>query len=419
MIISDPKSILLPNGLQVVFVPHKESSSITIHVRGKAGSNYEYPNEISVAHLAEHLIIRKSQNLINDTGGRVVTLTSRDDVLFMVKVLKKDVEKGFKFLSDNLIDIKLNDENLEITKEIVRNEIKRSTEIPERFIAQLPYKSLYPTSRLSGLNTGELENLENITIDKIGTFVDRCYCAKRFILVVCGNLKKDRVFKLAEKYFANMKGGALAEKLTHKMNQKFLVHSINKPICTQAHIRIDFYGYTLSEHKRYASEHLTKIIDGYLKTTFRSRLGYAYSVGCSSFSTGSYGLTAIYIAVKEDNAFDTFCEIKLMLKNLEKLIKIKNLRLVKNQILSNIAFEVEKTSPRADFYSQMWLHTNSKITLKNEIKNFEKVKRGDAIKVANDLLHQKPKITVLSQNLNEEEVKKWWHESLRFHPLRK
>ena len=135
----------LSNGLRVVYIPYEAVNTVTICLRGLAGSNYETNDEIGIAHLLEHYVTfgskkhpntDKFRNIVLKRGGRITGTTSRDEVAFLVKILKPDVKYGLEYLSELFFYPELKKEKLQKVKKTVIQEIMQNIENPQSFISR-------------------------------------------------------------------------------------------------------------------------------------------------------------------------------------------------------------------------------------------------------------------------------------------
>jgi predicted Zn-dependent peptidase len=405
----NPIGCRLKNGLEFVFIPHKDVESVTIHFRGLAGSNYEKDNEIGVAHLTEHILTNNNQDLINSVGGKIVAVTSRDDVLYMVKILKKDAERGFEFLIDNMTNPLITIKDVIIKKELITQEIRRHNNNPEKLITRLAYKTLFSNSRMALLNTGSTEDVQKLSAGTIHKFIERNYHPRNFILTVSGNFEPDKILEIASRHFE--KFGVTQKKFERNtvkvsQNNKFVIQNFLMPTTNQTHLKIDFYGYKLSDEKRYAAEYLGKILDFYIKNKIVNQYGYSYKCGCGSFSSGNYGIFGVTAAFDNKNLEKVLTEIKNIFDNVKTLVTRDLIEQVKNNLVAEFIFDFEKTSVRADFYSQMWLHNLNRPTHKQELENYKFVGREEILQVAHEIFSQRPKVTVISKESVEDVVRR-------------
>jgi predicted Zn-dependent peptidase len=401
----------LNNGFVMAFVPHRGVKSVTIQLRGFAGSNFEKSNELGVAHLTEHMSLEspaKDDLLLR--GAKIIGVTSRDDVLFMVKVLKKDFYAAVDYLYEVFTYRGFSNRLLESQKGVAEEEAKRFTNVPEKLIGRLSYRLMYPHQRISEFNTGSIEDIKKISIDDILEFKNRLYTPENFGLTVSGDLRPHQVISRSLMKFGGL--GYSGKKRTRikiiklNKNKGFKIQNVYNKFFNQSHIRIDYYGYLLSNPERFAGLVLAKLLDNYLKYEIKTKRGFAYNMVCESFSSYSYGVFGYYFASDKKNIEDVLNIIFNIGAVFSKIASPENVLMAKNQILSEMEFAYEKTSFRAEYYSNLALQGLYKQTFSYELNNFEKVSFVDLYGVFKKIIGQKPKITILSDTQIDKRVRK-------------
>lgn len=392
-----PEVKKLKNGLRVCIIHRASVDSVTIHLKGLAGSNYEKSNQIGLAHLLEHLnLLKGNKNKILLNGGKILGVTSRDDVLYMAKVLKEDVLDGLEFLSHIFDKNDFSNEDRLIHKKIVIQEIKRSQNIPERLINTLSYKILFPNDRLSIKNTGYENHIRALEMRGLNSFQDKYYTPNNFVLVLCGNIKQSNVFPYIEKFFSHIPKGQKLNHMKHNTNETKAVQNIKIKGLKQNHVKIDFYGYKNGDDRKYSLIILASILDTFLKNLIREKLGYVYGISCNSFSTGSYGLFSIGFSCEKEKVQEVIKITLDILKNIQKIIGIRNIEHVKKRVIADFTFRFEKTSQIAEYYSDLLLHGSENQNHLYELKAIKNTNVRDIDKTVSEITTQKPKITILT-----------------------
>ena len=292
----------LKNGLKICIIPNKSVGSVTIHLKGIAGSNFEKPNQVGSAHLLQHLnLTQGNKNKILSRGGKIIGVTSRDDVLYMVKVLKEDVIDSLEFLSTIFTKKEFSQNEFEKQKEVAIQEVTRVKNAPEKLVTRISNKLMFPKDRMAKFNTGDEIDIRRLQINNIYDFRDEHYFPNNFVLVISGAVSIKNVLSYVQKYFGGFTKGLSAEYATHNLDTGFSSQNYVLQNSKQAHVKIDFNGYKTSENKKYAALVLSYLIDSYLKNLIKETIGLAYKINCSSISTGSYGTFSIYFASDDKN----------------------------------------------------------------------------------------------------------------------
>ncbi len=402
-----PYCHILSNGLEVVFIPNKSVHSATIYLDGIAGSIYELPNEIGSAHLLEHLILSRDNYYgITRLGGRVTGVTSREDVLFIVKVLQKDLTKGLSFLADSIKNIPFDKNSINKQKTLVKQEIVRSTNTPEKLLLRTVVSTLFPNGRMAILNTGEIKHIEKLKPKDLKNFKDRLYTTQSFKLFIYGNFDKEKVFKLCEKYFGKVLPNGPASKNNKKNTEetkKKAIRIVSQPQFKQTHLRIDFYGRKIGDKEAEAHACLMEILEHQLHKTLA---GLVQKVICPSFSSLNYGISGIYIVAQEKDIKTISDKVEKCIAETKTVIKDDFVAAVKNQLIAGTFFSAEKPSVLMDFYSQNWLFGN-RVTTEQEVKKIKSVTTTQVMREYQYIFGQKPKITVLSEKLGRKTFEKF------------
>lgn len=206
----------LANGLDVVL--HEDHSdpivavSIVVHV----GSNREKPGRTGFAHFFEHMLFQKSENVpeggffknINEWGGTFNGGTSNDFTIYFETVPKDALEKVLWMESDRMgyfiNAVSLTD--LEGEKPVVQNEKRQRVDNqPYGHTDYVIRKAMYPEGHPYNWTViGELEDLQNATIEDVKEFYDKWYGPNNATLVIAGDFNSEEVKDQVEKYFGEI-----------------------------------------------------------------------------------------------------------------------------------------------------------------------------------------------------------------------
>jgi len=406
MIVND---ITLKNGLKVCLIPDKNSDAVTIHLKGLVGSNFEKNSQIGSAHILEHLYTSSNWgNKIVSDGGKIVGVTSRDDVLFMVKVSKSGVIDGLEFLSKVFTKelISVNDFNR--LRSISLQEIKRILSNPEKFLGRISSSTSFPEGRMLKLNIGEEKYLNRLTVQDVTDFRNTYYHPNNFVLVLSGNISVTSVIPYIKKFFEGFGKGENTEYSKHNQTQGFIIKNYEFKALPQVLVKIDFYGYKVFDDKKYSSVVVSNILDSLLNKLIKERLGLSYVVRCVSSSYGSYGLFSIYFSCDKKNLKTILIEIKRSIDNFSTLISSRSIESSKTKVLSNFNFEMEKISVRAEYHSNLMLHGREDQDYKYEVKKIKDCLLADVRSVSQEIFSQKPKITIVGDNTDIKEIESMW-----------
>ncbi len=214
----------LNNGLTVVLNEDKSDPIAALAVYYHVGSSREVPGKTGFAHLFEHMMFQKSEHVgedqlfknIQGAGGTLNGSTSADVTNYYEVVPKNALEMAMWMESDRMgyLSNTVTKSALTNQQNVVQNEKRQSVDnAAYGFNSGLIAKNLYPAQHpYSWTVIGEMEDLTNATIEDVKAFHGKFYTPGNATLVISGDINKEEVKALVEKYFGEFPGGTPVEK---------------------------------------------------------------------------------------------------------------------------------------------------------------------------------------------------------------
>ncbi|MFZ2338158.1 MAG: pitrilysin family protein, partial [Bacteroidales bacterium] len=214
----------LPNGLTVILHEDKSDPIAAVAVVYHVGSSREVPGKTGFAHLFEHMMFQKSENvgedqlfrLIQGAGGDLNGGTSFDNTVYYEVIPKNALEMALWLESDRLGYLRntvtkaafVNQQN------VVMNEKRQSVDnAPYGHNDALILARAFPEGHPYSWDViGEMEDLMNATVEDVKAFHSKFYSPNNATLVVAGDINKDEVKALVDKYFGEIPAGPPVEK---------------------------------------------------------------------------------------------------------------------------------------------------------------------------------------------------------------
>lgn len=215
----------LPNGLTVILHEDKSDPIAAVAIVYHVGSARETEGKTGFAHLFEHMMFQKSENvgedqlfkLIQAAGGDLNGGTSFDQTVYYEVVPKNALEMSLWLESDRMgfLENTVTHAALANQQNVVQNEKRQSVDnAPYGFEDYLMLKTVYPKGHPYSWDViGEMTDLQNATIDDVKSFHRKFYTPSNSTLVIAGDINNEDVKKLVEKYFGEIPGG---EKIENK-----------------------------------------------------------------------------------------------------------------------------------------------------------------------------------------------------------
>ena len=215
---------VLDNGLTVVLHEDKSDPIASVAIYYHVGSSRETAGKTGFAHLFEHMMFQKSENVgedqffknIQGAGGSLNGSTNQDRTNYYEVVPKNALEMALWMESDRMgyLENTVTATALANQQNVVQNEKRESVDnAPYGFNYGLILKNLYPKDHpYSWTVIGEMEDLANATVEDVKSFHKKYYSPNNAFLVISGDYSKEEVKAWVEKYFGEIPRGEDVEK---------------------------------------------------------------------------------------------------------------------------------------------------------------------------------------------------------------
>ena len=214
----------LPNGLTVVLNVDKSDPIAALAIYYHVGSSREVPGKTGFAHLFEHMMFQKSENVgedqffknIQGAGGTLNGSTNQDRTNYFEVIPKNALEMAIWMESDRMgyLTNTVTKTSLANQQNVVQNEKRESVDnAAYGFNQEIIAKNLYPKGHpYSWTVIGEMEDLTGATVEDVKAFHKRFYAPDNATLVISGDINKEEIKALVNKYFGEIPSGANIEK---------------------------------------------------------------------------------------------------------------------------------------------------------------------------------------------------------------
>jgi zinc protease len=209
----------LSNGLDVILHIDRSDPIVALAVQYHVGSNREVKGRTGFAHLFEHMMFQRSENvpedqffkLIQDAGGTLNGGTSNDATTYYEVVPKNALEKILWMESDRMgfMINTVTKKSFAVQQNVVQNEKRQSYDNrPYGFTQEVIAKNLYPEGHpYSWTVIGEMEDLLNAQVQDVKDFHSKYYLPNNATLVLAGDFDVEEAKRLIEKYFGEIPAG--------------------------------------------------------------------------------------------------------------------------------------------------------------------------------------------------------------------
>lgn len=204
----------LSNGLQVVAIPMENGSGVlSTDIFYKAGSRNEVMGKSGIAHMLEHMNFKSTKNLkagefdeeVKSIGGMNNASTGFDHTHYYIKSSSENMGKSLSLFAELMQNLNLKDDEFQPERNVVAEERRwRTDNNPMGYLYFRLFNSAYVYHPYHWTPIGFMNDIQTWKLEDIQKFHATYYQPKNAILVVTGDVKAQKVFEEAEKYFGNI-----------------------------------------------------------------------------------------------------------------------------------------------------------------------------------------------------------------------
>lgn len=219
---------VLSNGL--IFLHHYDETTpfVVVNTLYKVGAKDEDEHRTGFAHLFEHLMFSGSKHFpefdkpLQEAGGENNAFTNNDYTNYYDTVPSNNVEIPLCLEADRMVHLNINKKSLDVQRKVVCEEFKENyINQPYGNVWHLLREMVYETHPYRWPTIGkELSHIEEASLDDVKAFYQRYYHPADAILVIAGNIEKEKALSLAKKYFGGLKAEPVSPKSFQEPEQK-------------------------------------------------------------------------------------------------------------------------------------------------------------------------------------------------------
>lgn len=283
---ANPHEMQLKNGLRVIVKEDHRAPTVVNMIWYRAGSMDEKDGYSGVAHALEHLMFKGTKQyksgefnrMVAAAGGNDNAFTSRDYTAYFQIVPKGALARMMALEAERM-------QNLAFTREEFASEIKVVMEERRLRTEDNPHALVYEAMNAAAFKAhpyrrpiiGWMDDLENMTWQDAMDWYKDWYTPSNAYIVIVGDVNKDEVFRLAEKYYGRIKSRPLpVRKPQNEPVQKGIKRVTVKAPSTLPYIAMAWKVPKLNDVDKdvdpYALEVLAAVLDGHDAARFARTL---------------------------------------------------------------------------------------------------------------------------------------------------
>lgn len=356
----------LSNGIRLILVPNQSTEVATIMAMYGVGSRNESEKIAGISHLLEHMHYMGTKKrptsfeiaeFIESIGGEHNAFTSKENTGYYAKIMPKHLEVALDFLSDNLINSRLDEKDVQHEVDVIKQEINMYEDLPHAVCDNKFEEVVFGKNDLGRDIIGYKETLEKMTPSMLVNYKKEHYSPENLVIIIAGNMgpySPDEIKNLITHYFPIEKSDFKKPSVLELNNRKN--YEIITKDTAQAQIAIGFKTAPLDHKDTFSLDLLAIILGGAMSSRMfeeiREKRRLAYSVRSHTGSYKESGLFSTQAGVNEGKTLEAIEGILNEYKKIrEEAVPEKELAKAKEIINGKLLIKFENSEELAYHYA--------------------------------------------------------------------
>ncbi|TCK67998.1 putative Zn-dependent peptidase [Winogradskyella wandonensis] len=203
----------LENGLHVILHQDNTAPVVITSVMYDVGGKDREKNRTGFAHFFEHLLFEGSENIergefmkiIPANGGTFNANTSQDRTYYYEIFPSNKLELGLWLESERMLHPVIDQVGVDTQNEVVKEEKRQRYDAPYGKLLEVIGENLFEVHPYKDPNIGFMEDLDAATLDEFNAYFDKYYGPNNAVLIVAGDIDKEKTKELVKQYFGAVK----------------------------------------------------------------------------------------------------------------------------------------------------------------------------------------------------------------------
>jgi len=386
----------LPNGIRVLTERISGVRSAAVGVWVRQGSAHEGPELMGASHLLEHLVFKGTRNrtareiamALESLGGSLDAYTSREHTSFQARVLDQHLPIAVDVLADLVLNPLLRDEDLNLEREVVLEEIATVEDTPDDLVFDLHGSRLWGGHPYGNTILGTRETVAGMPGQRLRDLHASSYAGRNLVVAAAGHVRHVDVVEQVEALFGGVPAG----------NPELPLPQVSPPpvgderverSSAQTHL---VFGGRIPGHAdplRYPLALLSSALGGGMSSRLfqkvREELALAYSVFTFQSFYSAAGVTGVYVGTRPPSAQRAVDAVRDELAQVaENGLPSHDLEQIKQQVKGQIMLSLESTGARLFRLAGFALHEEPFITLDEILAKLDAVSEAEVAAVARE-----------------------------------
>lgn len=365
----------LDNGVRVLTERIPGVRSVSVGVWVLQGGAHEPAERLGESHLLEHMVFKGTSRrtpreialALEGLGGSLDAYTTREHTSYQARVLDAHLDVALDVLADLALHPRLREEDLEVEREVVLEEIAQVEDTPDDLVFELHGESLWQGHPYGRPILGSRETVSTATAASLRALHGTRYRGRAMIVAAAGNMSHERVLELARRHFGSLEPGEAPPTVEVPDGAATGRVDIRRDTA-QTHLVTGSPGVPHADERRLPLVLLSQAFGGGMSSRLfqriREEMGLAYTV----FSYQSFyrraGISGVYIGTRpgwEERALDALMDEYRRLAR--EGLGAEELEQTRQQVKGQIMLSLESTGARLYRLAGFALHDEEYVDL--------------------------------------------------------
>lgn len=354
-----------------------------------------------MAHFIEHLIFKRTEkrntnqilNRLESVGADLNAYTTKEYTCIHASFLNPYIDRTLELFNDIVFHSTFPKDEIEKEKGVVLDEIASYLDQPEEAIYD-DFEDLVFAGHSLGRNIlGTTESVSKITKKDIHQFIKENYHTDRIVIAVLGNYSLNKVVKIGDKYYSEIKANLHAANRKAPEQAPVVSKILNKPI-QQAHAVLGTQAYSLHHPYKTGLLLLNNLLGGtgmssILNLQIREKYGIAYTIETGYSPLSDTGIFTLYFGTDKEKLNKAWA---LILKEFKKIkdnpLSEIQLQKAKNKFIGQIALGEENRIGLIISMAKSLIDYDKIDTLETVFNKIQAVTTAEMANIANEILDE-------------------------------
>ena len=401
----------LHNGVRVITEHNPATKSISLGLWVDVGSRDEGESLWGCSHFLEHLLFKGTETRsakqisseLENLGGHLNAFTDRDMTAYHARILSRDQDIATELLSDMLQNSLLRNEDIEMERQVILEEIKQTWDDPASLIHELYTENIWRGNPAAHPIGGTLETISKMPVEDIRGYYEEKY-AGDLVVVAAGAVDHDRLVSSIEKLHQKGRGKCAKDrsKPEYYPGKKYVERETG-----QVQLSITTPGYS------YGGEDapIQSIIMSYLGLgassllfqEVREKRGLVYNIYAYNQSLADIGAFSVFAGTSKGNLEEV---VKITLDEFEGMkqgLDSETLETVKHKTIGLFILGSESNRQRMRHLGVSTLRAGEPRSIEYIVSRLEAVTNEDVMRVAEKMFDSN-KIAFTALGVSEAEA---------------